>query len=165
MRIPWESIAQCLRCEIADYGGLLQSLEEQQRALFGRDAKAVAALAAEIEAQAGVVVQSHDRRKQTVADFAVEVGQPATSALRSLLSFIEPDARPLFEALIDEVNVLLRRVDRARRHNHTLLLRTVEIHQETLRQLRPQAFVKTYSPSGRVAMITAQASTALHVST
>lgn len=155
MSQPWEYIADCLRAELADYGGLLQLFESQQRSLFSRDPEAVLRCAGEIEAQARAVAESRTRREQAVAGFAVANGQPVTASLRSLLPHITAEARPLFEALISEVNLLLHRVRRTSRHNHTLLARAVELHQETLQHLRPQSFVKTYSPAGRLAVAAA----------
>jgi flagellar biosynthesis/type III secretory pathway chaperone len=63
---------------------------------------------------------------------------------------MDEPARPLIEALIGEVHRLLHKLRRAARHNHELLARTVELHQETLQQLRPESFSKTYSPGGRM---------------
>ena len=151
----WEFIAECLRSELADYGGLLHLFEEQQRGLFSRDPDLVLRLANEIEQQARAVGESRSRREQAVAAFATQHERPASSSLRSLLPLIEADARPLLEALIAEVNLLLHRVRRTSRHNHTLLSRAVEMHQETLQQLRPNAFTKTYSPAGRVSVAAA----------
>jgi hypothetical protein len=42
-----------------------------------------------------------------------------------------------------------------------LLSRAVEMQQETLQQLRPNAFTKTYSPGGRVSVVSAQPSVSL----
>ena len=84
-----------------------------------------------------------------MAEFALANGQPARATLRSLLPFIAEEARPLIEALIAEVNVLIHRVRRLTRQNHTLLARTVESQQELMRTLRPDAFVHTYSAAGR----------------
>jgi flagellar biosynthesis/type III secretory pathway chaperone len=148
----WEFIAECLRAELADYGGLLQLFEQQQQGLFNRDADAVLRLAGEIEAQARALGDCRSRRESAVASLAESCGRPRSSSLRSLLPEIEPDARPLLEALINEINALLHRVRRTSRHNHSLLTRTVEVHQETLAQLRPNAFTKTYSPAGRVSV-------------
>jgi flagellar biosynthesis/type III secretory pathway chaperone len=156
MNTHWEFIAECLRAELADYGGLLALFEAQQRSLFDRDATTVLHLANEIENQARAVAGSRSRREQAVAAFATAQGRPATTTLRAMLLLIDADARPLLEALINEVNTLLHRVRRTSRHNHTLLSRTLEIHQETLQQLRPNAFTKTYSPGGRVALVSAQ---------
>ncbi len=155
MSRPWEFIAECLRSELADYGGLLHLFEHQQRSLFGRDADAVLRFAHEIEQQALAVAGSRSRRERAVAAFAEENGLPSASTLRSLLPFFEEAARPLLEALIAEVNTLLHRVRRTSRHNHTLLSRAVEVHQETLQQLRPNAFTRTYSPGGRLAVAAA----------
>lgn len=150
--IPWELIAECLRQEVADYGGLLHLFEDQQRSLFERNADAVLRLANEIEVQARSIGECRERRERTVSRFAVEHGQPENATLRSLVPHIARDARPLVEALITEVNSLVHRVRRVSRHNHTLLARSVELGQETLQQLRPELFSTTYAPDGRRAM-------------
>jgi hypothetical protein len=155
MSTPWEFIAQCLRAELAEYGGLLHLFESQQKSLFSRDAENVLGFASQIETQARAIAECRIRREQVVADFARENDRPVTSSLRTLLPLIEADARPLIEALINEVNTLLHRVRRISRHNHTLLSRAVDVHQELLQHLRPNAFTKTYSPAGRVAVAAA----------
>lgn len=157
----WEFIAGCLRTELADYGGLLHLFEAQQRSLFNRDADLVLNLGHEIEHQARAIAESRLRREEAVAELAQQLGRPANSSLRSLLPLIEADARPLLEALIAEVNLLLHRVRKTSRHNHTLLSRAVEVHQETLQQLRPNSFTKTYSPAGRVSLVSAQPAVSL----
>jgi flagellar biosynthesis/type III secretory pathway chaperone len=156
MNTHWQRIAQCLRDELAEYGGLLRLFEAQQRSLFDREPDAVLRLAHEIETQARALGECRGRREQIVARFAAEHGCPANSTLRSMLPLVEADARPLLEALINEVNLLLHRVRRTSRHNHALLSRTLELHQETLLQLQPHAFSKTYSPAGRVSMTAGQ---------
>ena len=161
MKNNWEFIADCLRQELADYGGLLHLFEAQQRSLFDRDPESVLHLGIEIEGQARLLSECRTRREQAVADYALAHSRPANSSLRALLPDIEPAARPLIEALINEVNALLHRVRRTSRHNHTLLSRAVEVHQETLQQLRPNAFTKTYSPAGRLSVATAQGSSTL----
>jgi flagellar biosynthesis/type III secretory pathway chaperone len=161
MSTHWEFIAECLRAELADYGGLLHLFEAQQRSLFDRDADAVMRLGTEIEMQARAIAESRCRREQAVAAFSEENGMPTTTSLRSMLSLIEADARPLLEALINEVNTLLHRVRRTSRHNHTLLARLVEVQRETMQQLRPHAFTKTYSPAGVVSVAVAQPAVSL----
>jgi len=161
MKISWEYIAECLRQELADYGGLLHLFETQQRSLFDRDPETVLQLGIEIEGQARSLADCRGRREQAVAAYATACGRPANTSLRALLPDIEPAARPLVEALINEVNALLHRVRRTSRHNHTLLSRAVEVHQETLQQLRPNAFTKTYSPAGRLSVATAQGTSTL----
>jgi flagellar biosynthesis/type III secretory pathway chaperone len=150
--VTWQSLADGLRTELAEYGALLGLFEEQQKNLFAREAAEVLRLAHAIEAQAHTLQTCRREREQRVSSFALAHGQPARATLRSLLPFCEAAARPLIEALIDEVNRLLHRVRRVSRHNHTLLSRTVELHQETLRLARPDAFTQTYAPNGRVTL-------------
>lgn len=158
----WQLIADSLREELAEYGGLLALFEQQQQALLSRDADSVLRLAGEIEDQARILTDCRLRRERASASLATALGFAPDATLRSLLPQIEPDARPLLEALINEVNHLLHRVRRASRQNHSLLSRAVEIHQETLRQLRPDAFTKTYSAGGRIS-VAAAATPALRV--
>lgn len=155
MTTVWKSIADDLRAELVEYGELLRLFEAQQRSLFNREPDQVLHIANDIESQARLLSERRTKRETAVADFAVENGLPSTTSLRAMLPLIEADARPLLEALINEVNALLHRVRRTSRHNHALLARTVEMHQETIQQLRPQSFTKTYSPGGRISVATA----------
>jgi flagellar biosynthesis/type III secretory pathway chaperone len=159
--MTWQLIAESLRQELAEYGALLRLFEQQQESLFKRDPDTVLRLGGEIEDQAHILQDCRRRREQSVASFATGRGLAASSTVRSLLPHVENAARPLLEALVNEVNHLLHRVRRTSRQNHTLLTRTLELHQETLRQLRPDAFTKTYSPTGRVSLATTSAAPAL----
>lgn len=152
MTTHWEFIAECLRDELAAYGGLLRLFEDQQVALFNRDADTVLQFAAEIEDHARSLAETRTRREMAVSAFAESHGQPSTASLRSMLPLIEVDVRPLMEALIKEVNLLLHRVRRTSRHNHTLLSRAVESTQDTIQLLRPHSFMKMYSPAGMVSV-------------
>ncbi len=163
MNNHWEIIAECLRAELIDYGALMNLFDQQQRSLFARDADSVLSLGLAIETQTRTLAERRSHREQTVASFALHQGRPANSTLRSLIPLIAPDARPLVEALMDEVNRLIHRLRRISRHNHTLLSHAVEMHQELLQQLRPNAFTKTYSPAGRVSVASAAPSSTLHV--
>ncbi len=150
----WQEIADNLRAELAEYGELLRLFEAQQRSLFSQAPEEVLRFANEIELQARTLSEFRTRREASVAEFAVAHDRPSTTSLRAMLPLIEADARPLIEALINEVNALLHRVRRTSRHNRTLLARTVEMHQETLQLLRPNTFTKTYSPAGRLSVAT-----------
>jgi len=161
MTTRWEFIAERLRAELADYGGLLHLFQNQQRALFERDADTVLRLGTDIEVHARTLAETRMHRETAVAAFAEANGRPTNTSLRAMLPLIEADARPLLEALINEVNLLLHRVRRTSRHNHSMLSRAVEMHQETLQQLRPNAFTKTYSPAGRVSVAATRPATTL----
>lgn len=162
MSNEWAHIADALRHEVGEYGGLLHLFEEQQRLLFARDPEAVMRMSEEIQLRLPVVQEARRNREARVASFAVEAGQPADSSLRALLKFFAPEAQPLIDALITEINVLIHRVRKVSRHNHALLQRAMESHQQVLRVLRPDGFVQTYAPNGRVAPLAVRPMPALH---
>lgn len=154
MNNTWELIAHCLRDELQEYGGLLGLFEEQQGALFRRDAAGVLASVTSIEEQARIASGKRLRREQVVREFALSQGRAADATLRSLLPCFPSEVRPMLEALIDEVNRLVHRARRGVRQNALLLQRAIELHQETLRTLRPDSFTKTYSKRGQVSVAT-----------
>lgn len=154
MNPVWHSITEALRQEITEYGALLHLFEQQQHRLFARDAEGVLQLSTDIETQVRTLHDCRRRREELVAAYAVAHGEPASATLRSLLTSFAAEVRPLLEAMIAEINVLIHRVRRVSRHNHTLLARSVETHQQLLRQLQPDAFTQTYAPNGRVSLTT-----------
>ena len=154
MNNAWETIAHCLREELEEYGGLLGLFEEQQNALFRRDANGVLATVGAIESQAQSATIKRKRREQLVSDFARSNEMAGDSPLRSLLPLFPQSVRPMMEALIDEVNRLIHRTRKHARQNADLLQRTIEMHQEALRSLRPDLFTKTYSPRGQISVAT-----------
>jgi flagellar biosynthesis/type III secretory pathway chaperone len=152
MNQVWPDIADCLRQEVAEYGALLNLFEEQQKQLFAHNSDAVLRLSGEIETQVRVLHESRRRREELVAGFAAQHGEPVSATLRSLFPLFAAEVRPLIAALIGEVNVLIHRVRRASRHNHILLARAVDIHQQLLRQILPDSFTQRYASSGRVSL-------------
>lgn len=163
MPTEWQHIADALRHEIAEYGGLLHLFEQQQQSLFARDADSVLRLSSEIEAHVQGLHEHRRNREALVATFATEHAQTPTATLRSLLPFFIAEVRPLLEALISEINVLIHRVRRVSRHNHSLLSRALENQQQLLRALRPDSFTQTYSADGRMAMTAPRSESAFRV--
>lgn len=149
MNEDWTAIADSLRRELAEYGSLMNLYEQQERALFDRDADRVLQLSSAIEEQVQVMRDCRGRREELVAGFATAHGREDRSTLRSLLPLFGEQVRPLLEALINEVNVLIHRLRRITRHNRALLASAVESHQQALRALRPEMFAPTYAPDGR----------------
>jgi len=161
MNEPWINITECLRRELAEYGCLLRLFEDQQNCLFSRDALNVLRLSGEIEQQVRYLHESRRTREEAVATFAISHGQPVNATFRSLIPLFDAEVRPLLEALIGEINVLIHRVRRASRHNHTLLARAVENHQHMLSTLQPDSFLQTYAPNGRAALTSTRSAPAL----
>ena len=162
MNTTWERVADCLRDEVQEYGGLLRLFEEQQECVFNRDPDRLLQLIESIKEAAQRAEEIRFRRESCIRLFAVELGHAAGESLRSLLPAVDDEARPLLQALIDEVNRLIHRVRRITRQNHLLLSRTVELQQGILRQFYPGAFTPTYSALGRISVAPASPLPAYH---
>ena len=150
MPSSWEILVQHLRAELEAYGGLLALFAEQRQCLLQRDADAVLDLAGAIEARAQTATAQREERERCVRELSLTLGVSGERTLRALVPCFPEHVRPLVSALIDEINVLVHRLRRGARQNRELLARTLDVHQETLRFLRPASVVSTYSPGGRV---------------
>ncbi len=152
MNVTWESLADSLRQEVQEYGGLLRLFEEQQTCIFRRDADRLLQLVEAIDRAAAEAETARRKREDCARHFAVGCGRDATATLRSLLPLVEEAVRPLLEALISEVNVLIHRLRRMAHQNHLLLAHAVDLQQSMLREFYPGVFTQTYSSGGRVAI-------------
>ncbi len=148
----WTPVVEALRSELAEYGGLLQLFDEQQKKIFALDSEAVAGFVPLLEEQADLVRSCREERETIVRRFATAHGCPTDRSLRQLLPEFPAEVRPLLEALIEEINHLLQRTKQRTRQNQMMLSRLVELHRELVPALRPQAFTKTYSRRGQLAV-------------
>ncbi len=148
----WEAVVDALRDELAEYGELLRLFDDQQKRIFALDAGGVSEYVPQLEQQAEVARGRRHDRESVVRAFASGRGRPGDRSLRQLLPEFPTEVRPLVEALIDEINRLLNRTRQRTRQNQMMLSRLVELHHELVPALRPQAFTKTYSRLGQVAV-------------
>lgn len=145
-----EQLITSLRCELEEYGGLLNLLERQQEAILSRNPDSVLEIVAQIDAQ---IERTHVRRKQreaTMNDLARLSQLQGNATLNKLVPHFRAVLRPLIEALADEVNRLIAETKRRAQQNQMLLARSVELTQELLSHVNPRAVSKTYSARGRM---------------
>lgn len=140
-----------LREELAGYGGLLNLFDEQQSHLWQRDPLRVMDTAHAIEQLAASTAAHRAARECWVRDYAVARGQSPDATLRQLLPLFPSDLQLLLDALIREINHLIRRVRRRASQNQTVIARALELQREAVAVLRPGALTRTYAPTGRVA--------------
>jgi len=154
---PWTLVVDALRSELAEYGGMLQLIDAQQKKIFALDSVGVAEFVPQLEQQAETTRERRSAREAAVRQYANRNGQPVDRTLRQMLPSFPAEVQPLLEALIDEINHLLQRTKQRTRQNQMLLSRLVELHRELVPALRPQSFTKTYSRRGQIAVTTAAA--------
>ena len=145
---PYEQIIDALRCEIEEYGGLLNVFDEQQQAILHRKPDTVLALEDAIATQLTSVRERRTRRENLVCALSGDTTHRPT-LLQSLLLFPQP-MRPLVEALAEEVNRLIGKARRRAQQNQMLLARTIEVTQELCERLRPGTVTRTYARDGKM---------------
>lgn len=143
---------EALRDELEEYGALFNHLTRQQEEIFARQVDTVLEINGDIDNQARVIAAVRQRRIEVMASLAVQAGLPAKTRLTAMLEKFPDFVRPLMEALVRDINLMINRTRRKARQNHILLARAVELTQETLRLLQPGTFTKTYARSGQVSV-------------
>lgn len=148
----WEPLIALLRDELQEYGGLFNLLGQQQDHIIERKPDAVLSLNDEIDVQTRTVASLRARREALVDEFLVRAGEAAPGSLRRLIPHFPDFVQPLLEALMTDINHMVRRNRHKARQNHLLLSRAVQLTEETLRVLQPENFTRTYGRTGRSAL-------------
>jgi flagellar biosynthesis/type III secretory pathway chaperone len=148
----WEPLVETLRSELQEYGGLFNLLSQQQDRIIERRPDDVLVINDEIEGQTHAVADLRARREELVAALSEQAGLPAPGALRALIPYFPEVVRPLIEALMTDINHMVRRNRQKARQNHLLLSRAMELTEQTLRVLQPENFTRTYRRTGKVAL-------------
>ncbi len=148
MTEPINDLIVALREELQQYGELLVLLERQQEQVIARASDEVVQSVSDIQSQARVVqqarVQREGRQRSVARRFAVD----ENAAFVTLIALMPPDYQPLVEALVNENNDLMRRVQKRARQNHLLLSRSLELMQRFMGMLFPTREVQTYNDHG-----------------
>lgn len=144
----WEPIVDALRAELQEYGELLILIEKQQTAIQKRNMPSYLDLSAEIESQAASTSGLRAEREQKVRSLAETLNIEYNENLSEMIPGFPAESRPMFSALVDEINKLIHKTQRKAKQNHMLLVRTLHFTHELLQKVSPQSFTQTYSPAG-----------------
>jgi len=145
-----QHLVEALREELRQYGEMLALLDHQQELVMRRQAPDVLKSISAIDAQAEVLHVARGEREQRRRRVAREAKVDEETAFCALLPHLPADYRPLLQALVQENNDLLVRVQQRARQNHMLLSRAVELMQKLLGALVPCPAPGTYNDLGRV---------------
>jgi hypothetical protein len=145
-----QNFIECLREELTQYGEMLALLDQQQDAVVRGQPSLIHAVVAAIETQQDTIQNSREARERSRLTLARCYLQPASASLMTLVSVLPSDYRPLLEALIQENNHLLTRVQQRARQNHLLLSRSLEAMRRIIGGLCTGPTPPVYNESGRI---------------
>jgi len=145
-----QNLIAALREELHEYGEMLALLDEQQELVMKRDADGILQSVATIQDQGLVIQRARQARERRQSDFAQRMGLKADAEFSLMIPRMPEDYRPLMEALVQENNELLVRIQQRARQNHVLLRQSLELMQRFLSTLFPSQEPRVYNPTGQM---------------
>ena len=144
-----QALVAALRHELQQYGEMLALLDQQQELIIARAAEEVVELVTRIERQGDAMREARAQREQCRRTLATAAAKSADTSFTQLLGALPPDYRPLIQALVEENNKLLTRIQQRVRQNHLLLSRSVDNMQRLINTLFPSRDPLVYNGYGR----------------
>jgi len=148
------NLIEALREELKQYGEMLALLDQQQDLVMHRQTNDLLSNVATINEQTGIIAIARREREQRQRHLARQYELPEEAGLVALTPKLPPDYRPLVQALMQENNELLVRVQQRARQNHLLLNHAVELMQQLINSIVPGAQPRTYDDSGHLPAVT-----------
>ncbi|MFA5256944.1 MAG: flagellar protein FlgN [Opitutales bacterium] len=146
----WEELADALRDELAEYGGLLALLDEQRDAIMTRRIDSLLELTQRVHEQTAHAVRFKNIRDEVCARLAQVSGCGVDATVRDLLGYMPAGARGMFEALVsDGIDVATKAKARTQR-NAALITRAGDLNEKLMRAVSPGSTIKTYNARGSV---------------
>ncbi len=145
-----DEMAQALRAELQEYGGLLGLLEDQQSAILRGEPDSFLDLGTAVHEQTSLLGAHRACREKAVRHFSSGCRQPETSTLVELLVHMPPSEAGMIGALVEEINALIGRTQRRLRQNHLLLARCVTAAQQAMVLASSGEIMSTYGRAGAV---------------
>lgn len=150
MKQRLQHLIESLREELKEYGEMLALLDQQQELVMHRRTQDLLQCAAAINTQADTIAAARREREQHQRHVAVVFDLPEASSFAEIGPRLPAEYRPLIQALVQENNQLLARIQHRARQNHLLLSRVVELMQRFLGTLFPGSQPATYNDAGHV---------------
>jgi flagellar biosynthesis/type III secretory pathway chaperone len=144
------NLIESLREELKQYGELLAQLDHQQQLVMQRQAQDLLQGVSGINAQADTVKAARSEREQHQRHVAQHLKLAEAAAFTEMLPLLPSHYRPLLQALVQENNELLVRVQQRARQNQLLLSHAVELMQRFINAIVPGASPATYDEAGRL---------------
>jgi len=129
---------------------MLALLDQQQDLVMQRQTGELLSSVATINEQTGVIAAARHEREQRQRHISRLLELPEDSSLAVITPRLPADYRPLVQALMQENNELLVRVQQRARQNHLLLNHAVELMQHLINAIVPGAGPNTYDEAGRL---------------
>jgi flagellar biosynthesis/type III secretory pathway chaperone len=144
------NLIESLREELKQYGELLAQLDHQQQLVVHRQTRDLLQSVSGVHLQAETVQAARREREQHQRHVAQHLKLGETAVFADMLPLLPPQYQPLLQALVEENNALLVRVQQRARQNQLLMSHAVELMQRFINAILPGANPATYNDAGRL---------------
>ena len=144
-----QNLIAALREELHEYGEMLARLDEQQELVMKREADGILASVSTIQDQSAVIQRAREIRETRQNELAQHLGLEGTEFAK-ILPRLPEEYRPLVNALVQENNALLTRIQHRARQNHLLLRQSLDLMQRFLSTLFPSHEPRVYNGGGQM---------------
>jgi len=141
-------LIDALREELEQYGEMLARLDEQQEYAMRRAADELLQSVAAVQQQGERVRLARQSRAAAQITLAQKMSLPKDATFAQIIPLLPENYRPLVQALVQENNELLVRVQQRARQNHILLLRSLELMRNLMNSLFPGSAPPVYNETG-----------------
>ena len=150
--IPYlQNLIAALREELHEYGEMLARLDEQQELVMKREADGILQSVSTIQDQSATIQRARQIREGRQTELAQKHGLAATeNEFSKIIPRLPEDYRPLVDALVQENNALLTRIQSRARQNHLLLRQSLDLMQRFLSTLFPSHEPRVYNGGGQL---------------
>ena len=143
-------LIEALRHELHQYGEMLALLDHQQAAVMVRAADDVLQSVTAINDHVATVQVARQQRELCQTEVARALRKSDKTPFATLIPSLPEKFRSAVQALLQENNQLLVRVQQRARQNHLLLSRSLELMQQLMHALAPASQPTTYDDAGNV---------------
>lgn len=144
-----QNLIEALREELKQYGEMLALLETQQHLVIHRQTEDLLRNVTDVNAQVEAIQAARREREQQQRHVARHLALADDAGFAEITPRLPAVYQPLVQALVEENNELLTRVQQRVRQNHLLLSRAVELMQRFIGTLCPGSAPATYNETGR----------------
>jgi flagellar biosynthesis/type III secretory pathway chaperone len=146
----WDELAEALRDELAEYGGLLGLLEEERSAIMGRKVDALLQINLGVQEQTTSAERRKCIREEVCSRLARSVGCAPDATVTELLNHMPAEARSMFESLVEEGMEVAESAQKKVRRNAILISRAGDMNERLLSAMRPHTTTKMYTKRGNL---------------
>ena len=143
-----QDLIASLRHELQEYGEMLARLDQQQELVVARSAELLMQTTSAVDEQVALLKTVRKRREECQRALAQTLKLDGEPTFAHLLPKLPEEFQPLVQALVNENNALLQRVQQRANQNRLLLSRSLELMQGLINALLHAGSPTVYQDDG-----------------